>query len=189
MLKNDNDYNNIMNITQYLPQLDPIYTENPIKLMLNNEFCGTMNFKNLNEINSVYQVMRHHQIISDNNTRLNNYNEYNKENTIVVKDIASGPKTPTFNYSRGDKIFNIIKDNNHPRRKIVKIIYEDSDCNNEDENYYIKSGEKVENHSNENEINNEYHAEILEGVCPDDNNAEYEGEDHFFNNCYKSFLG
>jgi len=173
-------------------QIDPIFIENPLRLMINNHFTGTMNIKNLNRINSLYQLM--HQIISNNYTRLND-NEFNKD-SFIIKDTIKIPKTSIFNFSKGDRIFNIIKDYNHPRRRIIKIIYEDTDYQaNEKQydnnNYLNQDDEKIDaNQVIDNNENNESPHDMLEEECIDDNNAnEYEDNEHFFNNCYKSFLG
>ena len=115
--------------------MEPLFNESPLKLMLGNTHSGTLNIKNLNGINSLYQLMRHHQILMDNNQRLNNNNEYNKENinsninpyntsnsnilfSIPVKDLVRIPKTNIFNFSRGDRIFNI-----HYKADYINCLY------------------------------------------------------------------
>jgi len=235
---------------QNVQQVDPpIFNENPIKLMLNNYYSGTLNIKNLNGINSLYQHMRQHKILTDNNSRLNSLNninnnlEYNKENqnhNIIHNNNINNnnhnmknnmnnnnnsnynmnqnnnltqmakQKSLLFNYTKGDRIFNIIKDTNHPRRKIVKIIYEDTEnYNNEDSNFNQKEDinnnyntgyianldeneikpENVESAENmENLIENNSHYENNNGINNENENENYDGEDNFFSNCYKAYM-
>ena len=94
----------------------PIFTQNPIKFVWNNQFSGTMNLNNLYEINHLYEMMKegiNNQFNTGNNiTYNNNYNmglignNNNSNNLINVKNNANIIEENKYKNIILDKYFN-----------------------------------------------------------------------------------
>src|SRR5207248_587791 len=107
----------------------PVFAQNPLRMLSENDFSGTLHVNNIKNINSLFEVMKLAQI----NENLNNLNNINNSNTLtnIPPNKPSAPNTnsifiinngknpsgqvyekkPTFVTFKGNKIFNIIKDN------------------------------------------------------------------------------
>ena len=126
----------------------PVFAQNPLRMISENEFSGTLHVNNIKNINSLFEVMK---LAQANENLINNINN----NTNVIPNKPLPPTTnsiflinnckntsaqqmydkkPTFITFKGNKIFNIIKDtsnsnynnqSNNNRIKSVKIIYKD----------------------------------------------------------------
>jgi len=134
------------------PIQKPLYTYNPLRLVIENEFSGTLHVTNINNINNLYNLMKQNQYFENtNNNCLNNNLTSSNINSLpstnntglgIRSIIPSNPsfhieKKPTFVTIKNNKIFNIIKENsnfnnNHSsninRIKTVKIIYKEDNA-------------------------------------------------------------
>jgi len=200
MQKQSFDIQNPMNPMIMPTMADPLFHENPMKKMLKNPYSGTLVFNNLLAINSLYTLMKQNLIMTDNRLScISNANNGNKENTFnsVLPDNknsininnsfhysqpnmnmnmntnmnTNGYQRSFTGYQKGDKIFNIIKDTNHMKRKIVKIIYEE-DYNPQEE--YDEAINNDNGQSIEIEDNNEYKlSQMEEEEEENDDNNDY----------------
>jgi hypothetical protein len=112
----------------------PIFQINPLQMLINNNYSGTLNIQNLIQINKIYEMMKE-SILQENNLHNqqqqnninsdgsnNNYNNNNNTNNNPnypiniqgVTNIFTTIKTNNklFMTIKDKKIFNIIKDNN-----------------------------------------------------------------------------
>lgn len=141
----------------------PIFSQNPLKFMINNEYSGTLHINNLNHINKLYDVVRD-ALIQQNSQNVSLPSEtQSKSNNIfftTTQPVTSGtvlfathnPNNPKpvhtsnshnqtfktnklFSTVKGQKIFNIIKEPNNKLRKSVKIVYNNDDKNIDDLNH------------------------------------------------------
>ena len=118
----------------------PVFSLNPLRMISLNEYSGTLHVNNIKNINSLFEVMK---LAKANENLINNINNNSSKpvapntNSIFIINNGKNPyeKKPTFVTFKGNKIFNIIKDNsgsnynnnqsNNNRIKSVKIIYKD----------------------------------------------------------------
>lgn len=142
---------NIIFIQQILPMVQiskPIFHTNPLKMLLNNNYSGTTDIKNLIQINKIYEIMRE-SIMQENNLQnqqqqnnlnnpMNTGNNFNMSmnNPFSVSTNTNQPlnlqgvtnifttvkpnSNKIFMAVKGQKIFNIIKDNNNNEQVINK---------------------------------------------------------------------
>jgi hypothetical protein len=118
----------------------PIFHTNPLKILLNNKYSGTTNIQNLIQINKIYEIMResilqennlHNQnqqqqtinnmnlngsvsnynINSTNNNNINPNQSLNIHGNSNIFTIVKPNNVKLFMTEKGQKIFNIIKDN------------------------------------------------------------------------------
>jgi len=139
---------------------NPIFTVNPLKLMVNNIFSGSMNYNNLNQLNFLYSILKN----SFNSDANGNPNQTTTNNTGLIFNV-NNPNNPNINnkpfllskhkFFKGQKIFNICKETNpYNRRKSVKIVYNgngDDESNGRDN----INGELIDNFENKGEIEEE----------------------------------
>lgn len=195
-----------------IPVQKPIFQQNPLRYLINNNYSGTLNINNLNHINKLYEIMKEAVIQETNNQILNN----NIQNPPAVSypPNAIFATTNTLNThiqpkpnklfvtSKGQKIFNIVKEvNPNNRRKSVKIIYKNEEYNDEynqqepaqDEYHYQEEHLKENQYpiKHEDYYDNpqeEYQEEILD---QDEENKEDEHDifneefPRFYNNMFK----
>ena len=149
----------------------PIFEANPLKIMVNNQISGTLSVKNLNYVNKIYELMKN-AVFYDNSENFNginltstninvnssniNHNHLNTNNNAPenVNNIftTSKPAKKVFISIKGEKIFNIIKENNLKNKRSVKIIYSNEEENSEDSD---KKNSLMKNKKSENiEFNN-----------------------------------
>ena len=112
-----------------------IFQTNPLKLLINNSFSGTTCIQNLSHINKLYEIMKE-AILQENNLANQNLNSSintNNNNNISNNPIHANPInlhgiTNIFTTSKpnrlfvtvkGQKIFNIVKENNIPNKRPV----------------------------------------------------------------------
>lgn len=109
-----------------IPYQRPIFSTNPLKLMINNEYSGTLHINNLLHMNKLYEIMKEALLLESQNN-FNLTGNFNQEKRIFLT-------------VKGQKIFNIIKEGNPVnKRKSVKIVY-----NNDDEEYGYDNYEEEE---------------------------------------------
>jgi hypothetical protein len=194
-----------------VPTQKPIFANNPLNLMINNEFSGTLSIHNLNHINQLYEMMKD-ALIQES---VSNYSVPNT--SAVIFATSTNPTKPSvlfattnsqknfetkpnrlFTTVKGKKIFNIIKEPNpNNRRKSVKIIYkneEDYSSNNlnrnynydyQDENEYVKE----EYHPIKQEGYDENRDEDYDDGEEEDVSVKHEdGHDNIFESTYPNFL-
>jgi hypothetical protein len=102
------------------PYQRPVFTQNPLKYLINNNYSGSLHINNLHHMNKLYDMMKE-ALLNDGSGH-------------VMQPVAPGQIFTTTNTNKprvfmavkGQKIFNIIKENN-PVRKSVKIIYNEDD--------------------------------------------------------------
>lgn len=137
--------------------VNPIFTVNPLKLMSNNKFSGSLNYQNLVNLNYLYSILRNSYASDPNhaNPMMGNSSGliFNVNNTNIPASkpfILSKQK-----FFKGQKIFNISKETNpYNRRKSVKIIYNNDEDDDSNERDPINS-EQIENYEIKNEIEEE----------------------------------
>jgi hypothetical protein len=179
---------------------DPIFKENPLKHLSKNVFSGTLNIINLKKLNSLYDHMCKYQSLSESNLKLNMELENKNQNQINSQKIHSNSyifnnKINLLNFEKGDKIFNIIKDDF--KRKVVKIIYKEDDeddfqlniSNEQNKNYYNKENDNVENVESDENFkyidylnNSKYHGAFNQCRQPLNNNNNNSEDDNAENN-------
>ena len=64
--------------------MKPVFSQNPLKLILFNQFSGTMNLNNLFEINKLYEMMKEgmNKMINMGNNDILNLNYKYQQNNI-----------------------------------------------------------------------------------------------------------
>ena len=145
--------NGNFNDFQIQNQQRPVFTINPIRFILNNQYSGTMTLNNLLEINKLYELMRegiNNQINSGNNNLYIQQNRQNyRTNNILNED---KPKNIIL-----DRYYNneepIIKNNitiNIDKRPIFAVY---NNFNNNGNNYNIQNYNSNYNIFNENVSN------------------------------------
>ncbi len=129
----------------------PVFAHNPLRLLSENQFSGTLHVNNIKNINGLFDIMKMSQINENvnNSVPVNNMvktSSTNSNNIFLINNAKNGnyEKRPTFVTFKGNKIFNIIKDipgnnynnnqSNTERIKSVKIIYKDENNINNTEN-------------------------------------------------------
>ena len=131
---------------QSMTFIKPVFSHNPLRMLSENEFSGTLHVENIKNINYLYDVMKQSQINENlNNNNLARTNSTGGNSIFAINNAKPGiyEKKPTFVTFKGNKIFNIIKDNNNSgmnqsnsnRIKSVKIVYNENNLPNNTENY------------------------------------------------------
>jgi hypothetical protein len=141
-------------IPQQIPYQRPIFSSNPLKMLINNDYSGTLHLSNLQQMNRLYEMMKE-ALLQESQTNIN-YTTSNFTERRIFMTV------------KGQKIFNIIKEGNTlNKRKSVKIIY-----NNDDEEYayenYDEEDEKEEEYKQDYEEYEEYEEMEEEGKHGDD---------------------
>ncbi len=160
--------------------------------MFNSYQSGTMQNINLNYLNKLFEMMKdaiffdseQNRIPNFNSNSLNNYNFNNQTTTNslilnagsnIFQTIKSTNKPNTS--IRGQKIFNIVKENNHSNKRSVKIIYINNEENNENSHgMYNLNNVNYEFVYNANDLDNQ---ESL--------NEKYESEVEFYENDVENY--
>ena len=97
----------------------PIFSQNPIKFLMFNQFSGKMNLNNLYEMNKLYEMMKegiNNQFNNAANSNYNyNFNIMNNSNNININN--SGPEN--FGKNEDNKYKNIILDKYYNDKEIV----------------------------------------------------------------------
>src|SRR5690606_32971139 len=106
--------------------------------MINNQYSGTLNINNLNQINKLYEMMKE-AILHQNTVQAVAYNPPVIHNiqpgqvlfttTNMANPNANPQPKKMFMTVKGQKIFNIIKESNvkeNNRRKSVTIVYDNN---------------------------------------------------------------
>ena len=88
----------------------PIFAQNPIKFVWNNQFSGTMSLNNLYEINHLYEMMK--EGINNQFNAGNNINTYNNYNMGIINN----------NINNNNFVSNNINGNNIDENKYRNII-------------------------------------------------------------------
>jgi len=106
----------------------PIFPNNPLKMLLTNNYSGTTALQNLTHINKIYEIMK--EAVTQENIAAQNYHNLNHSlnssninhnnfqnhpinlhgNTNIFQTVKSNK---LFMTSKGQKIFNIVKENNN----------------------------------------------------------------------------
>lgn len=111
-----------------LPVSRPIFPNNPLKMLLSNNYSGTTAIQNLTHINKIYEIMRDavaqennpqhpHNLNHSLNSSINIHNNAQSHpiNLHGVTNIFQTVKpNKLFMTIKGQKIFNIVKENNQP---------------------------------------------------------------------------
>ena len=155
-LNKDNYSNQGFNSTygdcQYLPnQQRPIFSQNPLKLIMFNQFSCTMNLNNLYHINRLYELMKegiNNQLIIGNGNNLNlkssqnQYGYYNNNNGNAYDENSKNNFILDSTYNKENPI--IKKYNSLQNRKAIFYVYRKNNNNsnipymlNNNENYNI----------------------------------------------------
>lgn len=130
----------------------PVFSQNPLNFMINNEYSGTFAIRNLNHINKLYEMMKE-ALIQQNIPTQNNNVAFNTGPTTLftttnMSNLGSKP-FKLFTTSKPNKIFNIIKQPNYSnRKKNITIIYDNEKDYEEEEEAYE---EQVQNYREDEE--------------------------------------
>ena len=144
----------IQALTQQPFAMKPVFTYNPLNDLLQNEYSGTLNIKNLQHLNKIYEKMKEalsqDNNIVNNSLDINNYNQIQRNapiNSTITVTHPTGPFATTkpnklFVTMKGQKIFNIIKENvnSTQRRKSVTVIYNNNNINVNNNGYTNNNG-------------------------------------------------
>lgn len=155
--------------------------------MINSYQSGTIQSGNLNYLNKLFEMMKdaifydsEQNRINFSNPNISNYsnslqnpssnNAFNiNTGTNIFQTIKSVNK-PNASI-KGQKIFNIVKENNHSNKRSVKIIYINNEENNENSNKYY----------NANDANYEYEFQNQNEIDNNERVEKYENEEEFYN--------
>lgn len=114
-----NSYNNF-NAQGYLIQ-KPIFNQNPLKYVIDNEYSGTLTLNNVIKVNKLYEILREglqQQCQNNNNTQGGKVYCSEKSNTTSINETPSVPsKTKLFVTVKGKKIFEIKKEGDNVNKK------------------------------------------------------------------------
>jgi hypothetical protein len=155
-------------ISTPIPYQRPIFSQNPLKLLIANPFSGTLHINNLQHMNKLYEIMKE-ALLQDSTNHANPTPSYLPGQIFATTNTANtggaGTKPRLFMAIKGQKIFNIIKENNSnnnntgDRRKSVRIIYNNENDEEYEEEYgnqyednegYAEEGKEEENYDGEN---------------------------------------
>ena len=101
-------------------QQRPIFSQNPLKFILYNQFSGTMCLNNLCEINKLYEMMKesiNNQINMNNNGYMNLNNRYQTQNNICR--LPNGYYYINDDKSRNNDFNNIILDSTYNSEETI----------------------------------------------------------------------
>jgi len=118
-----------------LPVSRPIFANNPLKMLLSNNYSGTTAIQNLTHINKIYEIMRDAVAQENNPQHPHNLNHsfnsgsniYNNQQSLpinlhgVTNIFQTVKPNKLFMTIKGQKIFNIVKENNQPHVIIIQI--------------------------------------------------------------------
>lgn len=179
----------------YQNQQRPIFLQNPLKLILYNQYSGTMTLNNIYEINKLYELMKegmNNQLYIGNN---NGYNNMNNTNIKFHQDNNNFMK-PKANSYYNNYYSNIILDStylneepiikkNTSSEKFKSLIFEvsrnthnyNSYQNLYDNNYQNNHSSNIfDNNMNENSINENANNECYENDNGNKNDNAYNEE-------------
>lgn len=122
-----NNYNysnssNGSNIQGYLIQ-KPIFIQNPLKYVIDNEYSGTLTMNNVINVNKLYEILRDglQQQCQNSNTQGGKIYYSEKSNTPSLNGTSSVPsKTKLFVTIKGKKIFEIKKEGDDVNKKPIE---------------------------------------------------------------------
>ena len=153
--------------------------------MINSYQSGTIQSGNLNYLNKLFQMMKDAVFYDSEQNRINYLNPSNvnsssnpqnqssnnafiNSGTHIFQTIKSVSKPITS--IKGQKIFNIVKENNHSNKRSVKIIYINNEENNDNSNKYY----------NANNMNYEYEYQHQNEMDNNERVDKYENEEEFY---------
>ena len=184
---NYGDYQNFQN------QQRPIFTQNPLKLILFNQFSGTMTLSNLCQINRLYELMKE---AINNQINMGNTNGYMNGNNQNVKYGMMRQQYGYYNYNGNiydensknnfilDSTYNkedsiTRKYNSFQNRRPIFFVYRKN--NNFNYPYMFKNSQNYNNYDGN--INNSGNSDIIENNCNNINeNANDMNKINYVNN-------
>jgi len=158
--------------------------------MINTYQSGTIQSANLNYLNKLFEMMKDAIFYDSEQNRINypnpnnancSYNVQQSQSSNNVFNMNSGThifqtiksvNKPNTSSIKGQKIFNIVKENNQSNKRSVKIIYINSEENNENSNKYY----------NANNMNYDYEYQHQNEIDNNERLDKYENEDEFYEN-------
>lgn len=173
-------------MVSFAQQTKPIFHTNPLKHMINSYQSGTIQSGNLNYLNKLFEMMKDAIFYDSEQNRINfpnpnnvncSYNNQNQSSnnafninsgTHIFQTIKSVNKSNTS--MKGQKIFNIVKENNHSNRRSVKIIYINNEENNDNSNKY----------HNANNVNYEYEYQHHNEIDNNERIVKYDNEEEYY---------
>lgn len=166
----------------------PIFAQNPLRLMANNKYSGTLHISNLNHMNKLYDIMKE-ALMQDNNINMGDHGLINPYHPSIASTSYYNHSTPNlsgqtnakpnklFITVKGQKIFNIIKEVNQTnRRKSVQIVYNNDEYsgNNANPNYDYEYEEQAQLNKDDEYIQNEKEEGYYDHAREEDNENENE---------------
>ena len=176
-----------------MQQNKPIFQTNPLRHMINSYQSGTIYISNLNYLNKLFEMMKDAIFYDSEQNRINYSNpnnvnaSFNQQNqnsnnafninsgTHIFQTIKSVNKPNSS--IKGQKIFNIVKENNHSNKRSVKIIYINNEENNDNSNKYY----------NANNINYEYEYQHQNDIDNNERADKFENEEEFYENINENY--
>lgn len=170
----------------FAQQTKPIFHTNPLRHIIKSNKSGTIQSRNLNYLNKLFEMMKDAVFYDSEQNRINypnpsnansSYNQPNQSSnnafninsgTHIFQTIKSVNKPTTS--IKGQKIFNIVKENNHSNKRTVKIIYINNEENNDNSNKFY----------NANNLNYEFEYQHQNEIDNNERVDKYENEDEFY---------
>jgi len=174
-------------------QTKPIFYTNPLRHLINGSQSGTIQSRNLNYLNKLFEMMKDAIFYDSEQNRINYSNpnnvnySFNLQNessnnafninsgTHIFQTIKSVNK-PILSI-KGQKIFNIVKKNNHSNKRSVKIIYTNNEENNENSNKYY----------NVNNANYEYEYRNHDEIDNDERVEKFDNEEELYEHSVENY--